>query len=188
MEQEAKPRPRCRADGACHDDLSRSISFEFMPTLSDLLAAEIDERFGVIIPADDPDRWMTVTPHLPPRGAPRWAIGSRKYSSSYHSLEQAISGAFRKVEHFRKNGEATGVTISAPLQVHEKTVWAAIVIVPVMDRSPRWSALAVTKIGTWHPIITRSSRNICVAAALDFCKHRGFCGLITVYPLPAAQT
>jgi hypothetical protein len=108
-----------------------------MPTLSDLLAAEIDERFGVIIPADDPDRWMTVTPHLPPRGAPRWAIGSRKYSSSCHSLEQAISGALRKVEHFRNNGEATGVTINAPVRMPKKTVWAAVVVLPAVDHAPR---------------------------------------------------
>ena len=188
MEPKANPRPRCSADGVCHDDLSRYICSEFIPTVNELQVAELDERFGAILTAGEPRRWIAITSHLPPRGAPKWAIGSRKYSSSYHSLEQAISGAFRKVEHFRKNGEATGVTISAPVRVPEKTVWTAIVIVPVLDRSPRWSALAVTKIGTWHPIITRSSRDICVAAALDFCEHRGFRGLITVYPPLAAQT
>lgn len=187
MEQKAKSRPRYSADRVNHDDFGRHISSEFIPTLNDLLAAELDERFGVIIPADDPDRWMAIASHLPPRGLPQWVAGSRKSSCGYRTLEGAISGAFGKVERFGKSGEAVGVTISAPVRIPEKTVWTAVAILPVVDRSPRWSALAATKMGTWHPIIPRSSRDICVAAALDFCDHQGFCGLITVYPPPAAQ-
>lgn len=185
MELKTKPRQRGDANATCRDDLSQCISPEFIPTVRDIQNADLARWFGVIIPDADPQLWLSVASHLPPRGAPFWGVAPLLGGSyGYRSFELAISGAFGKVARNAANGTAVGVRIRGPVPVPDKTVWSAIVILPVEDRLPSWSALVATKLGTWQPIIERMSREIAVSAAVEFCQRQGFCGGVTVYPPP----
>ncbi|WAC27851.1 hypothetical protein [Ancylobacter sp. SL191] len=152
----------------------------------DLQEADLVRQFGAILPEADPQCKLHVAPHAALSGADRWSFSSKHSSLEKRTFQAAVQHAFCKLDQLAATGVEALVTIKCLVRDPKKTVWAAIVILPVVDSDSSWSALVATTLGTWQPIVERMSRDTAVSIALEFCQRRGFYGFITVFPPPIA--
>jgi len=191
MEQKAKHRQRFSADGVNQDDLSRYISSEFIPTVKDLQAAELDERFGVVIPQDAPKLWWSLALCMPPANQGDqiyWGCGFLGRSSSGYgdgSFEDAVCATFDKVDYYATKNVALGVKVPVPLKSKLDPNLRAVVVLPVAGS--RWSAFTLTRMDGWQPFAEGTTRALALKEADEFTEFAGFDGWIIVYPPPVAQ-
>jgi hypothetical protein len=153
--------------------------------VTDLQEADVSMRFGAIFPNDDVKNRRHVDLRRGAR-ASFWATGFVKPG------ERDIDRALLEADSLSQKGRTTLVTIAGHSPHQRRPRLSAVVILPVHHQRPQWgywyphwSAIAVTRGGSWQEISSFTLRNIALSTALAECEASGCQGLITLYPLPA---